>query len=553
MKRAASLLLLLLATNASAAIRWESWDDNLFARAKKENRFVLLDLEAVWCHWCHVMDEMTYADEDVIKLIGDRYIAVRVDQDSRPDLSNKYEDYGWPATIVFNADGGEIVRRRGYIPPGEMTSMLQAIIDDPSPGPSVFPDPVPTIASDAQLSDALRRKIRSLHEEHYDAEHGSWGFMHKYLDAGSIEYAIERALDGEEQSAKMAKQTLTAELALVDPAWGGVYQYSTGGDWKEPHFEKIMSMQATNLRAYAFGYAAWRDASYLRAAESIHHFATTFLRAPDGAFYTSQDADLVQGEHSAEYFALDDAARRKLGIPRVDQNIYPRENGWMIEAICALYDATGKPSYLDDALRAARHEFPDRGYFGDAVALGRAYFALYTSTGDAKWLVLSEKMAQRAANFRDAAGGYLTTRPGRGKLAPSRQRDENVAFARLANLLFHVTSKPAYREMSAHAMRWLAAPEVASLRPTGAVLLADYELTRDPLHLTIIGKRSDPVAAELYRAALAWPAPYKRVEWLEVAKDPYPKLDRAAAFSCSGNACSLPAFSAEQLRKRLRR
>lgn len=186
----------------------------------------------------------------------------------------------------------------------------------------------------------------------------------------------------------------------------------------------------------------------------------------------------------------------------------------------------------------------------------RAYFALYTSTGDRKWLALAESAAQYAdANFRDPSGtpGYLTTRAGRGMLAPSRQREENVAFARVTNLLAHVTSKPRYREMAAHAMRWLAAPEVATLRPTGAVLLADHELTRDPLHLTIIGKRRDPVAAELYRAALAWPAPYKRVEWLESAIAPYPKLSKAAAFSCTANACSLPAFSVEQLRKRLKK
>src|SRR4051812_16896836 len=121
------------------AIHWESWSDAAFARAGREHRFVILDLEAVWCHWCHVMEEKTYADPEVRKLIAEKYIAIRVDQDARPDLSNRYEDYGWPATIVFAADGSEIVKRRGYIPPGEMIAMLKAIIADPSPGPSVEP------------------------------------------------------------------------------------------------------------------------------------------------------------------------------------------------------------------------------------------------------------------------------------------------------------------------------------------------------------------------------------------------------------------------------
>ena len=88
------------------SIHWEKWSDDLFARAKREHKFVYLDLEAVWCHWCHVMDDITFRDPEVVRLMGERYIAVKVDQDARPDLSNRYEDYGWPATVVFNADGG---------------------------------------------------------------------------------------------------------------------------------------------------------------------------------------------------------------------------------------------------------------------------------------------------------------------------------------------------------------------------------------------------------------------------------------------------------------
>jgi Protein of unknown function, DUF255 len=93
------------------------------------------------------MDEVTYRDPKVIELIRLHYVAVSVDGDSRPDLANRYEDYGWPATIVFGADRGEIVKRRGYIPPRPMASMLQAIIDDPTPGPSVLPEMELTHAS----------------------------------------------------------------------------------------------------------------------------------------------------------------------------------------------------------------------------------------------------------------------------------------------------------------------------------------------------------------------------------------------------------------------
>ena len=85
-------------------LKWRPWSGAVFADAKREKRFVLLDLEAVWCHWCHVMDANTYSDAAVIKLLESRYITVKADQDSRPDLSNRYEDYGWPATVVFDAE-----------------------------------------------------------------------------------------------------------------------------------------------------------------------------------------------------------------------------------------------------------------------------------------------------------------------------------------------------------------------------------------------------------------------------------------------------------------
>jgi uncharacterized protein len=120
-------------------LEWGEWSTGVFARAKAENRFVLLDLGAVWCHWCHVMEETTYRDPAIVRLIRSRYLPIRVDQDANPDLSNRYEDYGWPATIVFAPNGTELAKRRGYLPPEQFAALLQAFIDDPKPGPSVVP------------------------------------------------------------------------------------------------------------------------------------------------------------------------------------------------------------------------------------------------------------------------------------------------------------------------------------------------------------------------------------------------------------------------------
>jgi len=92
-------------------IDWHEWDEEAFAIARRENKPILLDIGAVWCHWCHVMDEKTYGDSSVRAEIAEHYVPLRIDQDLRPDLSNRYKDYGWPATVIFAADGTEIAKR----------------------------------------------------------------------------------------------------------------------------------------------------------------------------------------------------------------------------------------------------------------------------------------------------------------------------------------------------------------------------------------------------------------------------------------------------------
>jgi uncharacterized protein YyaL (SSP411 family) len=109
---------------------------------------------------------------------------------------------------------------------------------------------------------------------------------------------------------------------------------------------------AENLRIYSLAYVQWREPQYFHAAQENQRYLRTFLTSPTGAFYTSQDADLVDGKHNADYFALSDAQRRKLGIPRVDKHIYARENGWAINGLVALYAASGDRATLDEAIRA---------------------------------------------------------------------------------------------------------------------------------------------------------------------------------------------------------
>src|SRR5262245_43342470 len=123
MRRFLALIVLLLVTPAAGtsilaetpALAWAKWDPSLFDRAAREDRYILLNMAAVWCHWCHVMEGTTYRDAEVQRRIAEKFIPVRVDQDADPALSYRYENWGWPATIMLDKDGNEIFKRRGYI------------------------------------------------------------------------------------------------------------------------------------------------------------------------------------------------------------------------------------------------------------------------------------------------------------------------------------------------------------------------------------------------------------------------------------------------------
>jgi uncharacterized protein YyaL (SSP411 family) len=602
-----------LAFGAAAApdappIAWQGWSQTAFQQAKAEHKFVLLDLGTQWCHWCHVMDDTTYKDPTVLKLLAEKYIALKVDADSRPDLSDRYEDYGWPATVVFAPGGSEIVKRRGYLAPDEMASMLQAIIKDPTPGPSIVAAQTPHYTDQTSLSDPIRQELLKRYSEAYDTKNGSWGHVQKYLDWDGVEWAMRQARHGNTAAEKMtaehmARQTLDAQLNLLDPAWGGVYQYSTDGDWQHPHFEKIMQMQAENLRIYSLAWSQFHDPRYLAAAQSIHHFLINFLRSPDGAFYTSMDADLVDGVHSADYFALPDSARRAQGIPHVDDHQYSRENGWAIRALAALYESTGDITALDEATTAANwiithrsranadatqgdaptngdasrysngqtalggfsHDARDSAgpYLGDTLAMGQAFLELHAATADRIWLTRAERAADFiAVNFIDPGTPGLRTASSHPDQAfiPGRELDESIAAVRWANLLSQYSGRPRDKSLAQTAMKYVSSPDITLSREVGVagILLADNEINVAALHIVIVSPKSDATANTLYQAAMATPADYKRVEWYDPAEGPlpnsdveYPKLPKPAAFVCTGTACSAPAFTAETLEKRL--
>lgn len=561
-------------------VHWESWTDDLFARARQEKKLVLLDLEAVWCHWCHVMDQKTYSDPELAAFLKEHFICVKVDQDSRPDLSNRYEDYGWPATIIFASNGEELAKHSGYIELDEMLELVKALVKNPVPEENYKAKEL-NFAAEAALSKALRQELFNNHRKLYDDKEGGWQTVHKFLDADSVELALTLAKLKDKRAEQMARQTLDKQLNLIDPVWGGVYQYSTGGNWKHPHFEKIMSVQGENARIYALAYLYFKDQKYLNAAEKIAAYLKNFLTSPEGAFYTSQDADLKQGEHSGDFFKLDDKARRKLGIPKIDKHVYARENGWAICGLANLYMASGNKTYLDQAEKAAqwilknralagggfRHDAKDASgpYLGDTLFMGRAFLSLYQATGSRRYLGFAEEAAGFIdSNFKNGEkkAGYLTASSKGASFAggPRPLLDENAVLCRFANLLSYYSGKEKYKDMAKSCMRYLATDEIAHDRKimVAGILLCDREIASGPAHITVVGAKGDPAAASLFAAANKYPLSYKRVEWLDAKEGKlpnpdteYPEMPKAAAFACANNRCSAPAYTAVEIADRV--
>jgi uncharacterized protein YyaL (SSP411 family) len=563
-------------------LTWQPWSDTVFAQAREEHKFVLLDLEAVWCHWCHVMDDVTYKDPIVIRLLREHYLLVKVDQDSRPDISNRYEDYGWPATVVFAGDGSEIVKRQGYIPPRPMSSMLQAIIDDPSPGPSVVKEAVFRPAANAAIAPALLNRVRASYEKQYDKDAAGWGFGHKYLDGDSVEYALRGAARGDAVLAKRAADTLHNATALLDPVWRGMYQYSVDGVWKEPHFEKLISIQAVALREYSLAYAQAQNREDLAAAESVHRYVSGLLMSSStGAFYVSQDADLHDGQENESYFKLADAARRKQGIPRIDEHVYARENGWMIASLCVYSAASGDASALKQAQKAAqwitahrslpggggfRHGETDPAgpYLSDTLAMGQAFLELYNVTGNRDDLHAAEAAGRFiAAHFAPAARGtgFVTSATATdAAYRPHPDRDENIALVRFATRLALASGDERFQAMGTEAMRYLAAEAVATEPLSAGILLANEDATEPPVHITVVGSKSDPLAIALHDAAMRSIVSHELIEVRDPAdrtpvptKVTYPQLSRPALFLCTATACSSPVFDAGQVRGKIER
>jgi uncharacterized protein YyaL (SSP411 family) len=553
---------------------WREASPEAFSEAAREGRLVLLSVQAAWCHWCHVMNDTTFRDPAITRLVDERFVAIRADADARPDLAERYGAWGWPATILLTSDGREIAAVRGYRDTTAFRAILERVAGDPRPT-DVFATGPPRPAYPG-LDAAVEAATAQL-DRVYDAREEGWGTPQKYPFTAPVLLALTRPAPWPAR----AERSLERYARLIDPVWGGMYQYSEQGDWAHPHYERIASIQAGALEAFAELARASGDRGWLVPAREVLRFVRDFLRRADGGLATSMDADLrVPGREpmpGASYFARDDPGRRALGLPRVDPNVYASTHGLLAagflryaaacersdpsrdEAIALARDALAfsDAHHLDGAAGLYRHGMddpPGRFHLADQVAMLRAVLALQHVSGDRAHAARARALADAIERtFCDAERGCVTLAPDPGPLGARVALEETGRLAQSLVAVADLSDEGGYEERARRYLERAATPRAiqAAGRIVGDFLLGAYLATHERPIAHVVGPPDDPRTIALFDAALAAADLRTRVEVAAPSEGRYPYPGEPSLFACSLSACAAPVTDPAAVRTAL--
>ncbi len=317
-----------LRSAAHQPIHWREWSDAAFADAREQDKPILLDIGAVWCHWCHVIDRESYENEEIAPIINENFIPIKVDRDERPDIDARYQTAvsaltgqgGWPLTAFLTPDGKPFYGGT-YFPPEDqfgrpgMKRLLQAIAHnyrahredihssaEKIAGALAEIDPAPK--SDTKASRSVLEAMLASIESMYDSTHGGFGTAPKFPHPSAIDLLIDRYLEtGQTRMLNMVTNTLEriGRGGVYDQIGGGFHRYSVDERWIVPHFEKMSYDNAPLLVNYLRAYQITSNPFFREISEGILSFVETVLAAPEGGFYSSQDADYSL-EDDGDYF-----------------------------------------------------------------------------------------------------------------------------------------------------------------------------------------------------------------------------------------------------------
>jgi uncharacterized protein YyaL (SSP411 family) len=303
-----------LLQHADNPVDWYPWGDEALARARAEDRPILLSIGYAACHWCHVMEHESFEDEQTAGLMNERFVNVKVDREERPDLDAVYMDAvvaltghgGWPMTVFLTPDGEPFLGGT-YFPPeprhglpsfrqvlaavsdayrerrGEVAHQARALTEAIARSAEAEPSREPL------TSGALSEAARGLRQG-FDPIWGGWGHAPKFPPAATLEFLLRR---DDEESLAMVLTTLDGMAAggMYDLVGGGFHRYSVDAEWLVPHFEKMLYDNALLASTYLHGWVVTGKERYRRVAEHTLDYMLRELRLPEGGFASAQDAD----------------------------------------------------------------------------------------------------------------------------------------------------------------------------------------------------------------------------------------------------------------------
>src|SRR5277367_504858 len=310
-------------------VKWHEWSSEAFALAASEDKPILLDIGAVWCHWCHVMDRESYEDASLAQVINEHFVAVKVDRDERPDVDSRYQaavqamsgQGGWPLTAILTPDGKPFFggtyfpRDDRYGRPG-FERVLRSLADVWKTKRGEALETAGSVLAAIEHGESFSGRSSSLGLElvdkliasavnQFDTRNGGFGTQPKFPHPAALDLLIDvAARTGNEAAKQVATITLKKMAAggIYDHLGGGFHRYSVDERWVVPHFEKMLYDNAELLKNYVHAFQTFVDPEFTRVAKDMMRWMDEWLTDRErGGFYASQDAD-VSLDDDGDYF-----------------------------------------------------------------------------------------------------------------------------------------------------------------------------------------------------------------------------------------------------------
>ena len=560
--------------NRAHLVKWQAWSPAAFTKAQEEDKPVLLSISAVWCYWCHVMDDDTYSDPEVQDLLNEHFVTIRVDNDHRPDINARYNVGGWPTTAFLTGHGG-LIGGATYLPPEQLISMITEFAEAyKNDRPTLYTqardllntrkDHAQRFVASSQLEESMTDRVSRIVVGSYDATNGGFGSEPKFPNASILRFLNHQyRTTGEDFFASMLIKTLDSlsDGQVHDSSDGGFFRHCAQADWTQPQHEKMLEDNLRLAREFLDASILLDRPKYRETAKQTFDYLLEQLYDPAVPGFRGS-----QGAHS-DYFSLSPDQRTADARPESDPSCYASNNGL---AVTVLLDAAWKLGdlslqtkalqtleALDSAARSGSfsHVYSEQcpsdvpAFFTDWVWLLTALVQAHGNTAAEGYLERAVAVAQIMVDgfFDQKAGGFfdIEDQPdGIGHLQIKEKVLADNTVAAQALIRLHQTTRNAdYRQIAEATLSAF----VETFREQGE-FAADYGLTvhllnNDLVEVTVEGKPEDAGCQALLAAAVRLPQPNLDIKTI-VAVD---GDSVARAHVCLDTVCLPPVDSPAEL------